>query len=147
MSLLPPQPLFPRELSCFPLGTVFAYKTYGNFTELSYFTALNSISGQAFYNVTCNRIVISEGITSFGSSSLHFTRAQIVDLPSTMTAVPNYTQGSAVWIFRAANPPTINAYSDLGRSSIIYVPADSVSAYKTASGWTGYANQIQAISE
>jgi len=28
---------------------------------------------------------------------------------------------------------------------VIYVPAESVDAYKSASGWSYYANQIQAI--
>jgi len=28
---------------------------------------------------------------------------------------------------------------------VIYVPAESVETYKTANGWKGYANKIQAI--
>ena len=43
-------------------------------------------------------------------------------------------------------PPSLE-YSDAFHSmgGTIYVPAASLNAYKTASGWSGYASKIKAI--
>jgi hypothetical protein len=41
-------------------------------------------------------------------------------------------------------PPSI-ATPIFSNSPIIYVPAASVETYKSASGWSGYADKIQAI--
>lgn len=47
----------------------------------------------------------------------------------------------------ATNPPTFNSYAFNGthKSMKIYVPSESVEAYKAASGWSDYASKIQAI--
>ena len=47
----------------------------------------------------------------------------------------------------ATTPPTMNGGSFGNNASgfKIYVPADSVAAYKAASGWSSYANDIEAI--
>jgi hypothetical protein len=43
-------------------------------------------------------------------------------------------------------PPTLgNGAFATGNASAICVPAESVEAYKAASGWSGYASRIQAI--
>lgn len=48
---------------------------------------------------------------------------------------------------RRATPPTISAslFADCINLQRIYVPANSVNAYKAASGWSQYANIIQAM--
>ena len=48
----------------------------------------------------------------------------------------------------ATTPPTLDSYNPLPSTSenfIIYVPAESVNTYKSASGWSNYASKIQAI--
>ena len=50
---------------------------------------------------------------------------------------------------KATTPPNLGSYDffyNTNNSFIIYVPAASVNAYKSASGWSSYASRIQAIS-
>ena len=53
---------------------------------------------------------------------------------------------------KALTPPTMDAitgwtvFDNTDPNLVIYVPAESVNAYKTASGWSYYADKIQAIS-
>ena len=41
-------------------------------------------------------------------------------------------------------PPSLGSYAfkNISSSAKIYVPQDSVEAYRTATGWTGYADII-----
>ena len=130
---------------CNPLGTVFSGKVLGNFTELYLFTKVNSLVVSAFINTTIGILIIPSHISSLGSSSLGFTKAQLVDLPATITSIPNYSRNTSVWIIRAINPPSIANYSPMNGE--IYVPDDSVGAYKAATGWTRFAAKIHPISE
>ena len=45
----------------------------------------------------------------------------------------------------ATTPPTVSGYSFRNTVCPIYVPAESVDTYKSASGWSTYASRIQAI--
>ena len=48
--------------------------------------------------------------------------------------------------FNSTTPPTLYEYDlDNTNDCPIYVPAGSVETYKAASGWSEYANRIQAI--
>ena len=73
------------------------------------------------------------------------------ELPSTVTAMNagcfnNCSQLQSLTI-KATTPPTLgtNALNNTHADLKIYVPADSVEAYKAASGWSAYATKIQAI--
>lgn len=48
---------------------------------------------------------------------------------------------------KTTTPPTLGAevFGGISNSFNIYVPADSVAAYKAAAGWSEYANDIEAI--
>lgn len=47
----------------------------------------------------------------------------------------------------ATTPPSLgaSAFGNTPSNLVIYVPSESVNAYKVASGWSDYKNQIQAI--
>ena len=49
----------------------------------------------------------------------------------------------------AAVPPSLDSTALGGTTSLtdIYVPSDSVNAYKAADGWSNYASKITAIPE
>ena len=72
-----------------------------------------------------------------------------ITLPSTIETIPdeticftNYTSLT----FLSTTPPTIGQrVFNSTNNCPIYVPAESVEAYKAASGWSSYASQIQAI--
>jgi hypothetical protein len=76
-----------------------------------------------------------------------------VDLPSTLTTIGTRAfrdcNHMTTLICRATTPPTFgsNALYNTGALVNIYVPADSVDAYKAASGWTAFATKISAITE
>ena len=53
-----------------------------------------------------------------------------------------------VLTIKATTPPTlstVNSLSGTNPNLVIYVPAGSVNAYKTATNWSSYASRIQAI--
>lgn len=54
------------------------------------------------------------------------------------------------YIFEATTPPTMannNIFSGINSATKIYVPDESVNAYKTASNWSTYASYIYPISD
>ena len=75
-------------------------------------------------------------------------------LPSSITYINNYAFNNcsklASLTCHAVNPPTIGssgAFAGMKADCAIYVPAESVNAYKTASKWSDRASYIQAIPE
>lgn len=75
-------------------------------------------------------VTIGSGVTSIGWSA--FANC------SSLTNV----------IINALTPPPLtnsNAFNDTNANLVIYVPAESLEAYKTESSWSGYASRIQAI--
>lgn len=74
-----------------------------------------------------------------------------VVLPATVTRLGSYAfcgcSGlTAVTINSATVPSAYNVFEDTNNCPI-YVPAESVDAYKAADGWSTYADRIQAISQ
>jgi hypothetical protein len=72
-----------------------------------------------------------------------------IDIPAGVVSIDDY----AFWncdsftsvICRASTPPSLGSYAFPASLQSIQVPAASVSAYKTDSGWSGYADIITAI--
>lgn len=76
---------------------------------------------------------------------------QFLRLPSTLTDITNYAfqinTNLQVVICEAVVPPTAAQGIFNGSSCPIYVPDESVEAYKAATNWSGYASRIKGISE
>lgn len=93
-----------------------------------------TIGNSAFYNsYSLRTIEIGSGITSIGDE-----------------AFKRYTSATGVLesvTIKAVTPPTAgyNIFNYQSTAFVIYVPAQSVEAYKAASGWSTYASKIQAI--
>ena len=93
--------------------------------------ATTSIKGSAFSNCfALTDVTIGNGITSIKGSAFSYC--------SKLTSVT----------IKATTPPTLD-YEAFYRTSLnyIYVPAESVDAYKTATIWSGYASRVYAIGE
>ena len=91
---------------------------------------LTNLGRGAFYGCSkLNDIDIPSGVTSIGDSSFNSC--------SSLTSVT----------VRATTPPTLgtNVFDNTHANLVIYVPAESVETYKSASGWSAYASRIQAI--
>ena len=94
--------------------------------------------------------IIPEGYTSLGASCFQGCALTDVLLPSTLTSIGStvFHQNSAALKVRilATSVPTLSGttFGYIANGLKIYVPDDSVSAYKTA--WTELASNIYAIS-
>lgn len=102
-----------------------------------------------YSNIT--RVIINEGVTEIqGTAFANCTNIKYFELPSTITNLNNQILMNAspnVFICKAVQPPTLSTLAMNKNNCWLYVPDDSVEAYKTASGWTIYANKIKPLSE
>ena len=116
--------------------------------------ALNSLAG-AFQGVPIRKIVSLGTITTIPNSCFlgnpYLTEAV---LPATLTSIVNFAFQNNTNLVKltclATTPPTIanlNAFTGCPLTEGIFVPAESVEAYKTATNWSNFASKIQAIPE
>lgn len=108
----------------------YAFRDCLNFSSLNIPMTLTSIPNGCFYNC--------DGLAD-------------IMLPSTTTAIGDsaFNQCSGLYNLQinATTPPTLgsNALANTNANLKIFVPSQSVDAYKAASGWSTFANKIQAI--
>lgn len=118
------------------------------------FGDITEIGQYVFYECSSlSSISIPEGITEILAHAFENCNLSSLILPSTITQIATraFARNSllnSITIY-APTPPTFisNAFLNIAESFKIYVPAESVEAYKSASGWSTYSSQIEAISE
>ena len=106
-----------------------------------------------FYDCTqMEKIQIPSGITTIVKICFGYcSRLTSVDIPEAITEIGEeafkYCTSLQSVTVRAITPPKtwINTFANTNNTFIIYVPAQSVEAYKSKVGWSSYADQIQAI--
>lgn len=105
-----------------------------------------------FYNCKITSVSSLGSITRVAKQAFYNCKSLVtVVLPQTVTELPqwcflNCTALTTVTI-HAATPPTCDRpFQGCSALSAIYVPASSVSAYQSATYWSGYSSIIQAIS-
>ncbi len=139
-------------------------------TSLSSITGLNSLDvskvttmNSAFAGIAVDTLDISRwstprlsNIQSFAWSSGHIGTLIIGDfitsnVPGDETYYKYALYGTTRLVCTSATPPAIGAGNMLGTlppsSAVIYVPDDSVDAYRTAAGWKDYSGKISPVSE
>lgn len=124
-------------------------------TSLTIPDSVTFIDYSAFYNCRAlTSLTIPNPVTTIVSVAFQNCYALTsVDIPDTVTSIGDNAFRSCTKLtsvtVRATTPPTLGATAFFNTSSsmVIYVPAASVDAYKAATKWSTYANQIQAISE
>ena len=93
--------------------------------------SLKSIKNSGFYDCTAlQSITIPSGVTSIGFGAFF-----------------NDGNSNTVYIFEPVTPPTIDTYAFWQAKGTIYVPDESLTAYKTATNWSQWASKIKPISE
>lgn len=150
-------PTIPTMLNGYStIGTKFKANTLiRTFRELSWFTSMNSIGGDAFYDCTNLETVNTVNITSIGSGSasgegyspFHRTKITRLDLPN-VTTLGNYIgiRLSAVWVIgtklASINQYTFRTTSDNPRNSIYLIntvtPASLVSGTSSMANFQGH---------
>ena len=113
---------------------------------------VTTIEDRAFYSCqSLESINIPSGVTSIGFESFRgCSSLRSIELPSGITSIggsafENCRSLNSVTV-RATTPPTLGSSAFNGTNSCpIYVPAESVNAYKTATNWSRYASYIRAI--
>lgn len=127
-------------------------------------SGVTSIGNQAFYN--CGNIAsleISDNVTTIGNRAFGLMGGNIssgasITIGSGVTTVgwlaftnfgTSNTASTNVVTINATTPPQMTISTESGNNhlgfrenTIIYVPCESVNAYKTASGWSEYESQI-----
>lgn len=136
---------------------IFATYAYGNNSEklCDGSTTLTNkearMSGSNYSYSTMESAVIGNCVTSIGDSVFYgFSQLRTITIPDSVTSIGNYAfydcsslQSITV---EATTPPTLGSYLFYNTNNcLIYVPAESLDAYKAASGWSSYASRIQAI--
>lgn len=98
---------------------------------------------------------LGNGLTTLGEAVFEgCTALESIELPASIEEIggscfAGCSNLTSITV-RATTPPTLADqlyYGTDGISPTIYVPASSVSAYQSATNWSQYANQIQAIVE
>ena len=131
---------------------------YGAFQGCSGLTSIAIPSGVTSINdFTFNRctsltsIAIPSGVTTIGSQTFNSCSGLTsIAIPSGVTSIGDYAfidcRSLTGITVEASTPPTLGTDA-FRRTNVcpIYVPANSVNAYKTASGWSDYASRIRSI--
>ena len=129
-----------------------AFRDCGGLTSCTIGSGVTSIGVGAFYLCTgLTSCTIGSGVTSIGTSAFYgCTGLTSIEIPSGVTRIDiNAFNGCSSLTSITVNPttpPTLGSYALSGTNNCpIYVPAESVSTYQSASGWSTYADRIQAI--
>lgn len=114
--------------------------------------SVRTISASAFNECSAlTSATIGSGVISIDKNAFRLCSSlREIDIPSNVISIGNYAfiycSGLQSITVRRTTPPTLgtSAFTDTNNCPI-YVPCDYVDTYKSASGWTSYANRIQAI--
>ena len=113
--------------------------------------SVTSIGISAFYYCySLASVVIPDSVTSIGSFAFYYcySLASVV-IPDSVTSIGRSAfyccYGVKEYHILVITPPTIqsNTFNDIPSDCIIYVPAGTVDAYKTATNWAELADHIQ----
>ncbi len=133
----------------------YAFDGNYNLEKVEIPSCVTSIGESAFaYCTKLEEIKLNEGIAEIDYDAFYFCKSLTsVELPSSV----NKIRGSAFSQCKKLQTVTINSltppsvgvgtsmFNNCDNLQTIYVPAESVDKYKAASGWSDYADKIQAI--
>lgn len=113
---------------------------------------LESIGASAFWNCGFTSIIIPDSVTFIGAYAFQFCLCLTsIVIPKNVTDIGvgafNDCTGLSYVTVHAINPPEadegpVNIFFERTNEFPIYVPSESLNAYKTAAGWSSYASRI-----
>lgn len=110
-----------------------------------------SIGDSTFYDDNITTITLGNSIETIGNTAFYQCDFATITLPSTLKSIGsecfyNCAKLTSVTCL-ATTPPTSgsNPFRYCTKLTSVYVPAESVDAYKSTSGWSSVSSKIQAI--
>lgn len=135
-------------------NATFKARVDGSLTEVTaeMLQGITTIGSCAFSISNLTSVTIPNSVTSINDNAFYYCEnLESITIPNSVTNINYYAfqrcgRLTSVTV-KATTPPTLgsNVFSGTPSSLVIYVPAESVDAYKAASGWSNYADKIQAI--
>lgn len=130
-----------------------AFSNCTNLTSVTIPDSVTSIGAYAFRGSGLTNITIGNSVTSIGGWAFEncTNLTNVVIIPDSVTSIGAYAfqwcTRVTSYIVEAVTPPTlsIGAFNYISSNCKIYVPAQSVNAYKSASNWSDYYSHIEAI--
>lgn len=130
-----------------------AFSYCDNLTNVSIPNTITNIPDSAFYCCTSLKVIdIPNSVTTIGQSAFsNCSSLKNLIIPEGVTSAGQYTfdycSNLTTLTVKAITPPTFGTseFFSCDTLAAIYVPAESVEAYKTASGWSSRAYLIQPI--
>lgn len=91
---------------------------------------------------------LENGLTYIGNAAFSSTAIETIEIPESVTSIGAsafaYCEHLISFICKSTTPPTLGENAFASTNCIIYVPDESVDAYKSA--WSEYSSRIRAIS-
>ena len=128
-----------------------AFSYCSSLTSITIPSGVTSLANALFYKcLILSSVTIPDGVTSIGGSAFNgCSGLTSVTIPSGVTNIGGYAFAfcSAVTSMTClpTTPPTLESNAFWRVWFTIYVPSESVDAYKAASGWSTYASAIEPI--
>jgi hypothetical protein len=115
----------------------------------------SNVDGQMFKGcASLKTVLLPSTLATIGYYTFSGCSAlESIELSASVASIRNlafeYCTSLVTIIVRRATPPTMNnnTFSNTHADLLIYVPDDSVDAYKTANGWKSYEDKIKGLSE
>ena len=134
--------------------TAIGFMSFQSCTGLTSITLPNSLTtigtdGFSYcYNLTS--VNIPNSVTFIGQHAFRYCSFTTITIPDSVATIAGqafqYCSGLTSVTVNATTPPTLgNSAFDSTNDCPIYVPAASLSAYQSASGWSEYASRLQAM--
>lgn len=129
-----------------------AFEHCTGLTSVSIPNSVTSIGEEAFdWCTSLTSVTIPNSVTTIGGwAFMYCSGLTSVNIPDSVTSIGmsafNYCSGLTSITVEATTPPTLEPYAfDNTNNCNVYVPCQSVDAYKSAENWNTYASRIQGI--
>ena len=129
-----------------------AFNNCSGLTSVTIPNSVTSIGSSAFYDCSgLTSVTIPNSVTSIGDNAFYdCSGLTSVTIPSSVTSIGNsafYNCSGLTSVYcKATTPPALgNSGFFISSSLQFYVPCSSVSAYQSASNWSGYSSRIHGM--